>query len=70
MPRVRLDQNYWRYAMMDELKGHTQTEIAEAIGVSQPTVSNKLKTMNFTLPELAKMQKELGVDVEKVVSKF
>lgn len=70
MPRVRLDQNYWRYAMMDELKGHTQTEIAEAIGVSQPTVSNKLKTMNFTLPEVVQMNRKLGINIRKVVDLF
>lgn len=56
--------------MMDELKGHTQTEIAEAIGVSQPTVSNKLKTMNFTLPEVVQMNRKLGINIRKVVDLF
>lgn len=70
MPRIRLDPDYWKLIFKDELKEHTQADIAKAIGVSQCTVSRKLQTLNFTLPELAKMQKELGVDVEKVVSKF
>lgn len=70
VPRVMLDPEYWSLLLKDELKKHRQVEIAEVLGCSQQTVSNKIRNMNFTLPELAKLKRELGLDIEKVVSKF
>ena len=70
MPRVKLDSDYWKYILWNELRGHTQTEIAKAIGCSQGTVSNRMKDMDFSLPELVQMNRKLGVNIRKVVDSF
>ncbi len=70
MPKTKLDPNYWKFVLFHELKGHTQTEIAKAIGCSQGTVSNRMKKMDFSLPELVQMNRKLGVNIRKVVDSF
>lgn len=70
MPRVRLDQDYWKYVFRDELRKHKQKDIAKVLGCSQQTVSNKIKNVSFTLPEMAKLKRELGIDIERVVDSF
>ena len=70
MPKVKLDSNYWRYILWNELRGHTQTEIAKALGCSQGTVSNRFKTMNFTMEELILLNRKLGINIRKVVDSF
>lgn len=70
MPRTKLDPNYWKFVLFHELKGHTQTEIANVLGCSQGTVSNRFKTMNFSLEEMAKLNRAFGLDVRKVVDAF
>lgn len=70
MPRVKLDSNYWKYILWNELRGHSQTEIAKILGCSQGTVSNRLRKMNFTVEELAVLNRAMGIDVRKVVDSF
>ena len=67
MPRTRLDPDYWKFVLFHELKGHTQAEIAKALGCSQGTVSNRFKTMNFTMEELILLNRKLGINIRKVV---
>lgn len=67
MPRTRLDPEYWVLYLRDELRKYRQKEIARVLGCSQQTVSNKIKKMNFTLPEMETLKKELGIDIRKVV---
>lgn len=67
MPRTRLDPEYWVLYLRDELRGYKQKDLARVLGCSQQTVGNKIKKMNFTLPEMEKLKKELGIDIRKVV---
>lgn len=70
MPKVRLAPDYWKFVLFHELKGHTQAEIAKALGCSQGTVSNRFKTMNFTMEELILLNRKLGINIRKVVDSF
>lgn len=70
MPRTKSDQNYWIFLLKNELKKHRQADIAKVLGCSQQTVSYKMKHIAFTLPELAKLKRELGINMERVVKNF
>lgn len=68
MPRTKLDPNYWvNYGRYIISESTTQKALGECLGISQQAVSQKLRTMNFTLPEFRKIVKELGMADEVIL---
>lgn len=68
MPRTKLDPDHWvnygRFVISEQI---TQQALGKCLGISQQAVSQKLRTMNFTLPEFRKIVKELGMDDETIL---
>ena len=68
MPRTKLDPEYWRKYGRDAIyEKVTQQEIADALGKSQPSVCNSMKTLRFTLPEFRKIVELTGLTDEQVL---
>ena len=73
MPRTKLDPDYWREYGRDYIrkkaseKEVSQKQIAGSIGETQPSVSKKLKTMNFTIEEFRAVIKDTGMSDEVIL---
>lgn len=67
MPRVKLDPCYWQYVARDELKKCRQADIADALGITQQAVSQRIPKLQFTLPELAVIVRSGALSADALV---
>ncbi len=69
MPRVKLSPDYWKVIARDQIrKSARQADIARILQCDQSTVCRKVKSMNFTLPEVVALIKEGLLDKELVMN--
>ena len=73
MPRVRIKAKDYAIAdmrrwLIGELASHgfTQTDVAGWLGMSQPSVAEKIKKMNFRLEEMMEIFDRLATSPETI----
>lgn len=67
MPRVKLSPDYWKVIARDQIrKSARQVDIAKVLNIDQSSVCRKVKSMNFTLPEVVALIKAGLLDKEVV----
>lgn len=69
MPRVKLSPDYWKVIARDQIRQSArQVDIARVLNIDQSSVCRKVKSMNFTLPEVVALIKEGLLDKELVIN--
>ena len=67
MPRVKLSPDYWLVIARDQIRQSArQVDIARVLNIDQSSVCRKVKSMNFTLPEVVALIKAGLLDKEIV----
>ena len=74
MPRVLINADKYRQFDSSQLirgyqarAGYNQAQMAELLGISQQAYSQRLMNLNFTLKDLQKMVKPLGLSQEEIL---